>query len=493
MLDRDLLPNGIDEGVQIMAGRMYIEGFGLYSQINTVQPPLILALYGVVPGDPVLFRYMSAAASVAIIGLVMYIAWRSAGSTAMVAAGAFLSMDLLFLHESRLASLDMFCLLFIMTGMLAFIYYRKSKSHLALAVSGVLLGISAMVKLFGAVAFMGVFLVLIAEMVVSLRPLREKGLGRYLPEGTGTRAVRWHPVLLAASFTVTVLSVMAVFGFGDVFRGVFLNQLDRPVDPLQMRLAYLGLFLGADLIAVLFFPFGLKGTYRSAGGVLLLVSSLFLLMFLLQSKTWPHHYAYLSPTLALTAGMGLAPLLRWKRRRFGELLDPLLGGKYITVGLSVLVVMSGVSGSLFMAGALSRGDPGSGEVADMVRDMTDEGDFVISGDPRITVMAGRLQPPEVVNLALVQSPPMNSEILNRSLIEYGVKVVVVTYRLSDLSGFMETVRGEYVLRARIMDDHLPVEFQEREYLVYAIRQDSGLFSLPEWGTNTDGNGVDGAS
>ena len=68
-----VLPNGVDEGVDIMAGRMWNFGSELYSQINTVQAPLMLSVYGLIEADPVIFRLFSTICSLVIIAFVMWV------------------------------------------------------------------------------------------------------------------------------------------------------------------------------------------------------------------------------------------------------------------------------------------------------------------------------------------------------------------------------------------------------------------------------------
>ena len=89
----DIHPNGVDEGVQIMAGRMADAGYEFYTQINTVQAPLMLAVYGAVEGDPVIFRIFSTLSSLVILGCVLLVGKRIGGRHVMVAAGAFAAMD----------------------------------------------------------------------------------------------------------------------------------------------------------------------------------------------------------------------------------------------------------------------------------------------------------------------------------------------------------------------------------------------------------------
>ncbi len=462
LLERDIFPNGVDEGVQIMAGRMWAEGYTLYDQINTVQPPIMLSVYGLMDGGPILFRYISAVSSLIILGLVMYLAYRIGGRVTMVIAGAFLSMDLLFLHESRLASLDMYCLLVISLGAAALIAYRRSGRWPYAIISGALLGLACMVKLYAVVAAGMVFLILLLDLISTRVRFNDRGIDRFLPERVNDGGKVGHIIAYCIAGAAAASIVLLIFGPATVIEGILLNQMGRPVDPIRNKLLYLSVFLGANLLALPFLVMGLSKTYRSEAGVVLIISLGFLLFMLFQAKTWPHHFLYLSPALALSAGMGGTLL---SRRVSKGALSSRRGAAIPAVILVTSVLVIGG----FSYAVVARGHPVEYQVADMVRSLTDEGDYVLSGNPRIAVLAERPTPPSIVNVAIVQSPPLTDEILNETALEYDVKVIVLTYHLEEFDGFTSFVEENYDLRATFHDTHLPFEQDERIYRVYVIK------------------------
>ncbi len=462
LLERDIFSNGVDEGVQIMAGRMWAEGFTLYSQINTVQGPIMLSLYGIIEGDPIIFRYISAVSSLIILGLVMYLAYRIGGRVTMVIAGAFLSMDLLFLHESRLASLDMYCLLVISLGVASLIVYRRNGRWPYALLSGALLGLACMVKLYAVVAAGMVFLILLFDLISTRARFSDHGIDRFLPERVNDGGKIGHIIAYCAAGAAAASMVLLIFGPATVIEGILLNQMGRPVDPIGNKILYLSVFLGANLIALPFFVMGLSKTYRSEAGVVLIISLGFLLFMLVQAKTWPHHFLYLSPALALSAGMGGTLL----SRRLSKGVSSSRRGTAIPAAILVISVL--VIGG-FSYAVVARGHPVEYQVADMVRSLTDEGDYVLSGNPRIAVLADRPTPPSIVNVAIVQSPPLTDEILNETVLEYEVKVIVLTYHLEEFDGFRSFVEENYILRATLHDTHLPFEQDERIYRVYVMK------------------------
>ncbi len=462
LLERDIFPNGVDEGVQIMAGRMWAEGFTLYDQINTVQPPIMLSVYGLMGGDPIMFRYLSAVSSLIILGLVMLLAYKLGGRITMVLAGVFLSMDLMFLHESRLASLDMYCLLAVSLGVASIMVYRRNGRWPYVLLSGGLLGLACMVKLYAVVAAGMVFLILIIDLISTRPRFGDRDLGHFLPERVNDGGRVGHIIAYCAAGAAAASIVLLIFGPATVIEGVLLNQMGRPVDPIGNKVLYLAVFLGANLIALPFFFMGLSKTYRSEAGVVLIISLGFLLFMLFQAKTWPHHFLYLSPALALSAGMGGTLL----SRKLSRGISPSRRGTAIPAVILIISIL--VIGG-FSYAVVARGHPVEYQVADMVRSLTDEGDYVLSGNPRIPVLADRPTPPSIVNVAIVQSPPLTDEILNQTVLEYDVKVIVLTYHLEEFGGFTSFVEENYDLRATYHDTHLPFEQDERIYRVYVIK------------------------
>ena len=79
-ISKGILPNGVDEGIDIMTGRMYDFGYDLYSQVNTVQAPLMTSFYGLIEADPVVFRLFSTLCSLAIIAMILLVGFRIGGS-----------------------------------------------------------------------------------------------------------------------------------------------------------------------------------------------------------------------------------------------------------------------------------------------------------------------------------------------------------------------------------------------------------------------------
>ncbi|MGA1821178.1 MAG: ArnT family glycosyltransferase [Thermoplasmatota archaeon] len=474
-------PNGVDEGIDIMSGKMMAAGYALYTQVNTVQPPLMLSLYGFLDADPLFFRLLSTAASLVVLGLILYAAHRIGGKSVMVAAGAFMAMDLMFLHESRLASLDMFSLIWVAVGVALFIRVRERGEKWASILMGAVLGIAIMTKLFGVIASGAIFLILLYDLLSHTDLLRKYDLGRFLPPSGGDRKPKWN-VLFIFSLTIAlvVLFVMVFFGIEEVIQGIFINQLNRPQDSIFQKMIYFGVFFLCNIVALPFFFAGLKPTYRKREGIILLISAFYLVFMLIQAKTWAHHLIFLSPALSLTAGVGIIKLARdISSGKFK--LKIKLSKKTVTYAEVLLIIAAAFVGGGTSLVIKERGAPVEHNAAEVLAGITEEGDYVISGDPMIPLLADRPIPPEVVNVAVVQWPPITSDFLNRSVIDYGVTAVVLSYHLLEMKGFVEFVEEHFELESYILETNLPFPMEDYEIWIYELPGDSSLRDHEGWG------------
>ncbi len=484
-ISRDIQPNGVDEGIQIMVGRMAGAGYDLFGQLKPMQTPLIFSFYALIEADPVVFRIFSTLSSLIIMVCVMWVGYRIGGRYMMVATGAFMAMDLMFLHESRFASLDMFCLLWVVLGAIFLVKFRQSGSKWSLVLMGVFFGISAMIKLFGTIAAGAAGLILLIDLLSELGPLKRYNIQRFLPHRRVHRVRLSHIILFSLAFTLLTLVVMARFGFYDVIKGAFLDQMHRPVIPFTNKLRYFGVFLLMNALHIPFMFIGFKPLYRRPEGVVLFMGAVYLLFFMFQSTTWVHHLIFLSPVISLSAGVGLVRaselvhrvrskrLTRAQRRRFRRTVI------YVQV---TMVLIAAVIGGAFSLMVKQRGESAQRQVASLLEDLTDSDDFVISGDPLIPAIADRPVPPNVVNVASVQYPDLTDDELNWTVISYGVEVVILSYHLNDMEGFRSFVEENFRLRAHYIDKDLPLSKNTVEYWVYELPKGSDLRDDPLWGT-----------
>lgn len=147
-----------------------------------------------------------------------------------------------------------------------------------------------------------------------------------------------------------------------------------------------------------------------------------------------------------------------------------------------MVLIAAVVGGAFSLMVKQRGESAQRQVASLLVELTDSDDFVISGDPLIPAIADRPVPPNVVNVASVQYPDLSNDELNWTVISYGVKVVVLSYHLYDMTGFRSFVEENFKLRAHYIDNDLPISNRNVDYWVYELPKGSSLRDHPLWGT-----------
>ena len=475
-------PNGVDEGIDIMSGMMMSAGYTLYSQINTVQPPLMISIYGLLGFGPTPYRLLSTFTSLIIISLVMYLGYRIGGRSVMVASGAFLVMDVLFLHQSRQASLDIFSLVWVVVAITLLVRTRKRWENWTAVIMGITIGISIMTKLFGVIAAGGIFLILMIDILSTTRWSSNMKIDRFLPPRGSEVRPRWEVLsVFVLSGAFVVLLIMVFFGAQDVFQGIILNQLNRPRDGITTKLMFLGIFSLCNIVAIPFLFLGLKPLYRKPEGIIIPLAALYLAFMLLQAKTWIHHLIFLSPALSLAAGVGIIRVFtttRWWRLRKNFTISN-RSIAYVQVFLILAAAIVG-GGMAIIVG--ERGQPASYNLSDRLKEVTNEEDYVISGDPMIPINADRNVPPEVVNVAIVQWPPISNDQLNRTVIGYGVEAVIITYHLLDMEGFIDFVEKNFDLEAHIVESGMPYPMEDTHYYLYTLKEDSPLRDLEDWGS-----------
>lgn len=483
-ISKGLLPNGVDEGIDIMAGRMYDFGYELYSQINTVQAPLMLTVYSIIEADPVVFRLFSTVASLVVMAFVMWVGFRIGGRHIMVAAGAFAALDIMFLHEARLASLDMFCLFWVSLGIASLVKFRQSGSKRALILLGTFMAIGSMVKLFGVIATGAAGLILLFDWMTGLEWIRKFRLERFAPPKKVNVRLE-HILLFSLSFILVVLVIMTRYGVREVIQGTFINQLGRPVSPFTTKLSFFGIFLLLNAGAIPFLIFGIRPLYRRPEGVILIISFAYLLWFIFQATTWIHHLIFLSPCISLTAGVGIINFTRWWSGRNHMRRHPRITRRMLIYTEVTLILCAAIIGGAFSWVVKESGPSIDDRAADILMEITDENGFVISGDPIIPVKAYRPVPPNLVNVAVLQYPYITDDELNTTCIEYAVEAVVVAYHLQEMKGFVNFVEENYRIKATIVGEEHFLDPDVQEYLIYYLPIDAAIRLHPDWGSGIE--------
>ena len=413
--------NGIDEGIMVERVLMVDAGYSLYSDIPCDQSPLSFYLGSLLWGDVVSLRVFTALASVLAMGACMVVARRIGGSSAMVATGLLLAVDFALLRESRTFSLDGHASFFLAFSLLAFSTYLARGNRTYLVATGLLIGLAASSKLLACLGLVGVLLFIVMEV---------RGRRTSLRDGI------YDALMVTAASAAPIVLLMLALGPSEMVDGILLSQMNRGFDPfLKLSVAaYFGLCVAYALPLVFFrrlWRLGPQTRFLLCGTVPILA------FMVLQSLVFLHHMVLLSPYLAILSGVLLSTAIERKMMPTDIDRMPTSMKRDRTIRRAVLAVFVAgvfVSSGLGVYGMIAQEEPAQVAYARMLETLTDEGDWVVSGDPMIAAMAGCLVPPDVINVAYRQDSDLTLERLEAAISEYDVRAVVVCYQLNDITG-----------------------------------------------------------
>jgi len=418
--------NGVDEGIMLMRARMLSEGFGLYSEIPCDQAPLALLASAVLQGDVLASRLLSAVLSVGAIAACMEAAKRARGEVAMLAAGLVLAVDFAFLRESRLFSLDAMSSYFLAFSLLPLLAYARGGSRPMLALAGVLLGLSAASKLYGAVAVAGVLAFMLAEIIAERK------------KGNPVRGKTLDAALLTVAAAIPLGVLLVLLGPSEMLRGMVFDQGHREFD-LLMKLS-IPLYFAFNVAYVLPLVYARSLWSRSPEArVLLCVSLVLLLNFILQPLAFLHNLVLMSPPLAVLVGLLVADVFEPEKSNMNisneanvHKMSIHLGG----IATALFVVSIVVSAGVASYGLAAQGKPSQQVYGEMIASWTTEDDWIVSGDPLIAAYAERNVPVSMINMGTRIFPDITLHDVEAAIVQNDVAVVVICYRLfeEDMAG-----------------------------------------------------------
>jgi 4-amino-4-deoxy-L-arabinose transferase-like glycosyltransferase len=419
--------NGVDEGVMLQRALLISRDFDLYTDIPCDQAPIAFYIGALLKGDVVTLRALNAALSITAIAACMIVARKIGGDMAMVATGLFLAVDFAFVRESRLFSLDGMSTYMLAFALLSFYYYAKRGDRLAVFLAGLFVGLSTAVKLLGGLGLLALVLFFVLEAV------RERSF-------KASRAVDLG-IMVGASAVPMTLFLFAL-GPSEMLQGMVFNQTHREFEPL-FKLSILA-YLGLNLTYILPIAYA-----RELWGVgpevryLLVVSGVILAFMILQPLVFFHHMVLMSPALAILAGFVAAETIMFRKgHKKKSKLYYVLKKDQVLRRFATAVIMVDLVASMGLAvyGVGTQGEPSEIVYAEKLREITEQDDWVIAGDPLIATYADRQVPPEVVNVAYRRYPQLTLEDLQHAIEKYNVSVVVLCFRLKEIDGFIQYLR-----------------------------------------------------
>jgi Ca2+/Na+ antiporter len=450
--------NGVDEGIHLMTARLANHGSRMYVDVNAQQGPLFMFIFQLLGGDPFSVRVLSVIMSLIGILAVIVIAERMAGKGVAILASLFLAVNVIFLKESRHASVDLYAsVLLIIAFLFLIVYYKQHDQirtegnnknwpmHFHLVMSGVFFALALQTKLFAVIPFACVGMYMTVQWIISWRKGEENSNDRL-------KAI----LIFGVSALMVAIAIMFIYGFGETFQGIVLDNLHRPGMPLKEKLTVLSRFLFYTSIPIVFSIIAVIRRYRERNvHLLLLWSCPLILLFTIQGLTWVHYFVLVVPPVSILGGYGVVSLIlprpkkevdspKKKKSQSNNSKSPFHPSpRDITIlSLAVLFV---VFFTCFNGVLLYDADrPIEYDVADDVAALSEEGEYVICGDPIISIYADRDQPPEATNVAAVRYPALDSEDLIDITCEYDVQVVVFTFHLSSYDDYLNFIQRYFM-------------------------------------------------
>lgn len=403
------------------------QGYSLYSELPCDQAPLAFLIGGLLGGDLLSLRVMVALLSIAAIGACMLAAKRTKGNVAMLVAGLLITVDFAFLRESRLFSLDLLAGAFVAFSIPPFLGYLKSGNRWWLAMSGLLLGLSAASKLLGVLPLLGLIIFMVLER--KSEPMRR----RWLPDS----------ILLLAFSAIPLAVFLAWLGPEPMIRGMLLDQGHRGAD-LALKLSIVAYF-GLNLAYLLpFLRLGVMWRSGPAQRALFCMTGATLAFMVLQPLTFFHHLVLMSPPLAILAGVAVEDLINAKEGVNEHSIVAKCSKKlsrksvpFVAIALVGILVSGGLAGY----GLAAQGRNAQYDYANLIRHYAGPGDFVIAGDPTMAAIAERMVPPTAINVAYRVFPEVTLDSL-KAAIDGNVTVVVLCYRLNKIPGLTDYLESQ---------------------------------------------------
>jgi len=365
---------------------------------------------------------------------------------------------------------------FLAFSLLPLLLYVRSGSRAMLAVSGLLLGLSAASKLYGAVAVLGVLVFLLAEVVADRR------------RGAPSAPKIVDTAVLVVTSVIPLATLLALLGPSEMLGGMVFDQGHREFD-LFMKLS-IPLFFAFNVAYVLPLVYARALWRRSREArLLLLVSLVLLLNFIFQPLAFLHNMVLLSPPLAILVGLLVADRLepeKLKSRSDTNADGPKIVIRFAGAVMALFLVGIVVSAGFATYGLAMQGKPPQQVYGEKIASWTSENDWVISGDPLIAAYAERDVPLTMINMGTRIHPDITLQDVEDAVTAHEISVVVICYRLfeEDMAGlpaFLE--ENGYLLVSQEAFGGWSVavidtDVNERTPLVYVTQDIVDRYGLP---------------
>lgn len=382
--------NGVDEGIHLLQAKMVREGYNYYEDLQGDQAPLAILTFSIFEGNALACRYLSYFLFI-ISSIFLFLIAKKFGKDVALTALLIISLDFTLLRESRLASLDLFSATLLCISSFSFLNYIEKRCVANLAISAIFFSLSLLSKI------VPIFFILFPLFYLFVRKKDMK-----------------HGIIYIILFAIPLLAIFLIFLPYQLIEGVLLRQAHRGFD-LYSKLSLL-VFIASCFI----YLFAIKKWDIKKERISYLVAWVLLILIplLMQGRTFQHHFVYISYPLAILASIALHE--KWDKKK-----------------RNILTIF--IAFNLFLAVFFIFTAPKdlAYNVADEIERITDENDLVISGNPLVNVLANRLAPPNLTNLAKYHYPGTTLNDIIYWLEKNETKVIVLYYHLYEIEGLRD--------------------------------------------------------
>ncbi|HEC76479.1 MAG TPA: hypothetical protein ENI33_04380 [Thermoplasmatales archaeon] len=418
--------NGIDEGIHLLQAKMINEGYDYYKDLNGDQSPLAILIFSMFAGNVMICRYISY--SIFLIStLFLFLIAKKFGKDVAFTALLIISLDFTLLKESRLASLDLFSASMLCFSSFFFINYIERENTTDIILSSLFLSLSTLSKIVPS------FLILFILFYIFILKKKVK-----------------HGILYIISFFIPLIFILLIFSPDELIEGILLKQTHRGFD-LYSKLSIF-VFISSCFI----YLYSIKRWDIKNEKIMYMLGWVSFIFFpiLFQGRTFQHHFVYISYPLAILSSVVLHE--KWNKRK---------------IILTIFVIFN-----LFLAIFFVFSTPHdlAYDVGREIKKITEKKDTVISGNPLINVVANRLAPPNLTNLARYHYPQTTLNDIIYWLEKNETKVIVLYYHLYEIDGLKEYLENSTKWhfykkmegRGQILFNGIKPEFSEDRYEIY---------------------------
>ncbi|MFQ5613034.1 MAG: glycosyltransferase family 39 protein [Anaerolineae bacterium] len=388
----DLFSWDIDEGIYLMVARLVIAGYRPYDEVFFSQLPLFLEVVRLAfrwGGGVAAVRLVISAFALLEIAAAALLARELGGNLAGIAAAIFVSLSPELFYYSRAVMADIPSVAAGTWAAWMAWRYGQTGQRRRLAMSGVLLALSLLLKL------LTLYIVGWVLLIVILYRWRASSANSSWFERTFR--VGQDALLFGSSVLLPALGILVWYDLPSLFSSAVEMRLAMRsafhANAFEQGLFYTARFWRNNVWLILLAAYGLGWQYRrrTVFWVMLAWLGLATMTLMIHVPLYGQHFQVLPPILAIPAGIGTADLLRSLGQN--PVQPPLSGRLWSGLGIALLagylVTALNFPQRVPNSNFAQQQDPGQTDVLRLTQALTTPDDCIVTDDLGLAVQANR--------------------------------------------------------------------------------------------------------